>query len=202
MGTASSALYRYFASSQELLGARYTDAYDALADALAAARDAQPPDDPARQWWAICHAWRRWSLEHPADFALIFGTPVPGYQAPVQVTGPATGRPTAIPLQVLTTAVKVGAADTDRTQVPPTLQLGQLLRELLDQASADYPPRLAGMVLTAWASPLGFLVAEVFGSLTRLVADSDQLYGAHLRSVMVAMGFDPTLVDTADRPGR
>jgi Tetracyclin repressor-like, C-terminal domain len=54
------------------------EAHDSLAAALAAARDARPAADHAGRWLAVCHAFRRWSLDHRADFALIFGTPVPG----------------------------------------------------------------------------------------------------------------------------
>ena len=208
MGTASSALYRYFASQDELLSALCVDAYDALADTLTNARDAQPPDDHARQWWAICHAFRRWALEHPADFTLLFGTPQPGYQAPEQVTGPAAGRATQVPLRVYAAAVHAGAADLNRTQLPPTLELevGELLRTLLGEAvgdtvgdtAADYPTRLTGIALNAYASVLGYLVAEIFGSLPRLIADTDRLYQAHVRTVMLGMGFDPALLDAID----
>src|SRR5882757_6546807 len=92
MRTASSALYRYFASHEELVSALVIDAYTSLADTVSAARDEAPNDDPARQWWAISHAYRRWALANRADFALVFGTPVPGYQAPEEITGPAAGR--------------------------------------------------------------------------------------------------------------
>ncbi len=201
MGTASSALYRYFASYDELISALCVDAYTALADQASAARDTQPPDDPARQWWAICNAFRRWALDNPADFALIFGSPVPDYQAPEPVTGPAAGRATAIPLNIYAAAVAAGHADPDRTQVPQDFEVSEFLRNLLADAAPDYPPRLAGIALGAYASVLGYLVAEVFGSLARLVADSDQLYRAHLRTVMLGMGFQPALIEAADAPG-
>jgi AcrR family transcriptional regulator len=196
MRTASSALYRYFASQEELIGALCVDAYDALADTLTAARDTRPPEDHAGRWWALCHAYRRWALANPADFALIFGTPVPGYQAPEQVTGPAAGRSTAVPLGVYAAAVHAGAADPDRSQVPPTVEAGELLRTLLGDAAPDYPPRLAGIALSAYASLLGYLVAEIFGSLTRLI-DTERLYQAHVRTVMLGVGFDPALINTA-----
>src|SRR5215469_16928938 len=77
MGTASSALYRYFPSQGDLVTALCIEAYDLLADALAAARDAAAPGDHAARFIAVCQAYRRWSLEHPSDFALIFGTPLP-----------------------------------------------------------------------------------------------------------------------------
>jgi AcrR family transcriptional regulator len=201
MGTASSALYRYFASHDGLVSALCVDAYTALADALSAARDAQPPDAHARRWWAVCCAFRRWARDNPADFALIFGTPQPGYQAPEPVTGPAAGSAAAIPLDVYAAAVTAGAADPDRTQVPPDLETTDFLSRLLANAAPGYPPRLAGIALTAYASVLGYLVAEVFGSLGRLVADVDQLYQAHLRSVMLGIGFDPALVEAAGSQG-
>jgi Tetracyclin repressor-like, C-terminal domain len=59
------------------------------------------------------------------------------------------------------------------------------------------PPRLAGIALNAWASVLGFLTLEIFGSLTRLIADTDELYRAHVHTVMLGMGFDQDLTSTA-----
>jgi len=194
MRTAPSALYRYFASQDELITALCADAYDSLAAAVSAARDAAQPAGPAGQWWAICHAFRRWALDNPADFALIFGTPVPGYQAPEHVTAPAAGRSILVSLNVYAAAAAVGAADPGRTRVPETLTAGELLPALLGDAAPGYPPQLAGIVLSAYASLLGYLVAEIFGSLPRLVDDTDRLYRAHVRTVMLGMGFDPALV--------
>ncbi len=203
MRTASSALYRYFASYDELISALCADAYGSVADAVTAARDTQPAGDHARRWQAVCHAYRRWALDNRSDFALIFGTPVPGYQAPSAVTGPGASRFTAVPLEVYAAAARAGAADPDRTQVPQDIEAGELLRDLLAEATPDYPPRLAAIVLNAWASLLGYLAAEIFGSLSRLVSDTDQLYVAHVHTVMLGMGFDPARIDAADtRRGR
>src|SRR6266702_5742822 len=65
MGTASSALYRYFPSQGDLVTVLCVEAYDSLAKALMAARDAQPAGDHARRWLAVCQAYRRWSLDNP-----------------------------------------------------------------------------------------------------------------------------------------
>jgi len=196
MRTASSALYRYFASHEELVSALVVDAYTSLADAMAAARDEAPLDNPARQWWAISHAYRRWALANRADFALVFGTPVPGYQAPEEITGPAAGRSMAILLDTYAAAVQAGAADPDRTQVPPSIQPGELLALLIGSSVPDCPPRQAAIALSAWVSLLGHLVGEIFGSLDHLVTDADELYRAHVRTVMLGMGFAPSHVDT------
>lgn len=91
LGMVSSALYRYFPSRDDLLTALIVDAYDAVGaaaeTALAAAPD--PQDHPAR-WVALCSAVRAWALAHPHEYALIYGSPVPGYSAPMDTVGPAS----------------------------------------------------------------------------------------------------------------
>jgi hypothetical protein len=56
-------------------------------------------------------------------------------------------------------------------------------------------PQLAGIVISAWTSLLGYLVAEIFGSLTQLITSTDLLYQAHVRTVMLGMGYQPALID-------
>jgi AcrR family transcriptional regulator len=202
MGTAPSALYRYFASHDELISALCADAYDSVADAMAAARDAVPAGEHARRWRALCDAYRQWSLDNPADFALIFGTPVPGYRAPGPATGPAASRFTAVPLEAFATAVAAGAADPARTQMPPDLPAGALLQDLLDRGRLSDASHLAAITISAWASILGYLVTEIFGSLPQLITDPGRLWDAHLRTVMAGMGFNPPLpgAQTANDP--
>jgi len=197
MGTASSALFRYFPSQADLISELLADAYAAVAGAVAAAVDACPPGDHAGRWAALCHAYREWSLANPAEFALTHGTPVPGYQAPVQATGPAAARTITTALGVYAAAVQAGAADPDRSAIPAGIQTGPLWASILAGQAHDYEPRLAGIILTAWASVLGYLSAEIFGSLTALVADTGLLYRAHIRAVMTGMGYDPGLAGAA-----
>src|SRR5215470_16088728 len=87
LGMVSSALYRYYPSRDDLLTALIIDAYDAVGkaaeDAVAAASGA------GRKWAAACHAIREWALAHPHEYALLYGSPVPGYQAPQDTIGPA-----------------------------------------------------------------------------------------------------------------
>ncbi len=85
LGMVSSALYRYFPSRDDLLTALIIDAYDALGEAAEAASAAAASADAADgrgRWRALCAAIRGWALAHPHEYALIYGSPVPGYQAP------------------------------------------------------------------------------------------------------------------------
>ena len=189
MGTASSALYRYFPSHDDLISALCVDAFEAAADAMATARDQVPLSDHAGRWKAVCGALRAWSLANRADFALIAGTPVPGYSAPWEVTGPAAARYMAVPGGVYIAAVEAGAANPDRTHIPLDLVPGPLLRDLTGRAGLAPSAQVAGIVASAWASVRGFLSMETFGSLPQSFLDLDALYQAHIQTVMTGMGF-------------
>src|SRR4051794_32837295 len=71
LGVSGPALYRYFAGRDELLTELIADAYDDLADALKGA-----PDLPA-----LARAYRAWALAQPHRYRLLFGPPLPGYDA-------------------------------------------------------------------------------------------------------------------------
>jgi AcrR family transcriptional regulator len=189
MGTASSALYRYFPSHDDLITALCVDAYEAGADAMAAARDQLPPADHAGRWQAVCVAFRLWALSNRADFALIAGTPIPGYRAAQEATGPAAARFMGIPGSVYIAAVAAGAADPGRTQMPADPPTGPLLRDLLSRTGYAPSAQVAAIVITAWASVRGYLGLEIFGSLTQNFPDTDILYQAHIRTIMTGMGF-------------
>jgi AcrR family transcriptional regulator len=75
MGMTSPALYRYFASRDDLVTALIVDAYNSLADALEAARHGCPPTDHKQRLLEMGLAYRNWAISHAQDYTLIFGTP-------------------------------------------------------------------------------------------------------------------------------
>src|ERR1700689_2009554 len=89
-GMVSWAVYRYVSSRDELLTLLLVDAYSDLADTVDRARDAVP-DVWSDDVIAIAQAVRGWAVAHPARWALLYGSPVPGYHAPAERTvGPGT----------------------------------------------------------------------------------------------------------------
>ncbi len=89
MGMVSSAVYRYFSSRDELLTALIIDGYNAIGEAVENADAACRRGDYSGRWLAACRAARGWAIAHPHEYALIYGSPVPGYQAPADTIGPA-----------------------------------------------------------------------------------------------------------------
>ena len=91
LGVVSSAVYRYVENREELLTLLLIDAYNELGDEVDAAVGAVPEADFGGRFTALGCAVRDWALREPARYALLFGSPVPGYRAPAErTTGPGT----------------------------------------------------------------------------------------------------------------
>ncbi len=90
LGMVSSALYRYFASRDELLTALIIEAYDDLGAVAERSIARSRGDAPLARWVEAASAVRRWALDHPQEYALLYGSPVPGYAAPADTIVPGT----------------------------------------------------------------------------------------------------------------
>ncbi|RAG83949.1 TetR/AcrR family transcriptional regulator [Streptacidiphilus pinicola] len=173
LGMASSALYRYFPSRDDLLTALIIDAYNAVGERAETAVAECPADDPRAQWRALCHGVRAWAKEHPHEYALLFGTPVPGYAAPQETVAPAA----RVPLALI--SVVRGAAG----RLEPAAPVRPLRGVLAEQASAvaeQIAPEVGAGVLTrgvvAWSQLVGMLSFELFGHFVGTFEPADEFF--------------------------
>jgi AcrR family transcriptional regulator len=179
---AVSALYRYFPSRDDLLTAVITRAYQDCADAVETAmtRVRSRRRDAARQGWtAAADAYRRWAHANPSRFMLIFGTPVPGYTAPVEPTFAAGTRIPVLLCGLLT--------DVD---VPPMRLPAATRQGLEDTAAALNVPVGAGALalgMTSWAAVHGHVMFELSGQLGAMGGD-DGLFDVVVREQAVRLG--------------
>jgi AcrR family transcriptional regulator len=191
MGMVSSALYRYFAGRDELLTALIIDAYDAIGEAGERADAAADPDDLLGRWLAVAHAWRDWALAAPAEYALIHGSPVPGYAAPQDTVGPASRR-----FLVVAGIVRDGLA-TGRLPNPAAPQLptppipGPLAAELRGVAAGlgfETDAELAALPLMATTELFGALNFELFGQLNNTIDERRAWYDHQARLMASLVG--------------
>lgn len=165
VGMASSAVYRYFENRDALLTALIIDAYDALGETAERAEDQVAPDDLLGRWLALTHGCRDWALTHPHEYALVYGSPVPGYKAPVDIVGPAS-RVFARMARLLGDVVAAGLEPVELPVRPAVdAALGPLRRALAPGVSVDLATRgLGAAVLT-----FGTISFELFGQLQGVV---------------------------------
>jgi AcrR family transcriptional regulator len=181
----SSALYRYFASRDELLTALIIDGYNAIGQAVEAAEAACRRDDYVGRWLAVARAARTWALAHPHEYALIYGSSGPGYQAPADTIGPAS-RAAAVFGRLVSDAQASGALGPPASGPPasggpasgapgPAALAGDAAR-LRETVMPAVPDDVALGALTAWAALFGLISFELFGQFTNVITDTDAYF--------------------------
>lgn len=173
MEIAPSALYRYVRNRDDLLTVLIVDAYDDLADTLDAA--VAPRRTARTRFVAFATALRRWAVAHPSEYALLYGSPVPGYRAPAERTGPAGERPlrTLAAVAGPATAPPIDGSD-------PRVQdaaAGALARLAADPAvPPDTAPAVLARTIAVWNLLLGSITAELFEQLGPITDDPASVY--------------------------
>jgi AcrR family transcriptional regulator len=175
LGMVSSALYRYFPSRDNLLTALIIDAYDALGEAVEAAGAELPPTDVRGRWRAACHAVRNWAAAHPHEYALIYGSPVPGYQAPRDTVAPATRAVRVIGCLLGDAAPELRDAGGPAPALPPQLAEQSLL--VAGEIAPGVPPVVIARALIAWTQLFGMISFELFGQLVGALDPADSFFG-------------------------
>jgi AcrR family transcriptional regulator len=170
MGMVSSAIYRYFPSRDDLLTRLIIDGYNAVGAAVEKAEGGCRRANYAGRWLAACRAVRAWAVAHPHEYALVYGSPVPGYEAPEQTIEPAT-RVAAVFGKIISDAHAVGAlaAPADLPHAPASFAADAA--GLRDSVLAGVPDDVAARAVTAWAGVFGMVSFELFGQFQNVISD-------------------------------
>lgn len=160
LGMVSSAVYRYVSSRDELLTLLLVDAYSDLADAVDAARDS------ATESWsddviAIARAARRWAVAHPAGWALLYGSPVPGYHAPAERTVGAGTRVVGAVFDAIAAGIATG--DIRLTNAVAAQPMSSDFERIRQEFGFPGDDSVIARCFVLWAGLVGTISMEVFG---------------------------------------
>ncbi|MEV7359566.1 TetR/AcrR family transcriptional regulator [Kitasatospora sp. NPDC091276] len=178
MGMSGPALYRYFASRDELITELVRDAYRSLADAFRARADAGT--DVA----GLAQTLRGWALDDPQRYLLVYGTPVPGYRAPEDTT--------RISVEIMAVLLDACAAEQSPVEQAPAERSPAVPPSPFDAHLAEHrawagehpaPPAVLRLALAVWTRLHGVLSLELAGHFTGMGFDPAELYAAELRSL-------------------
>jgi AcrR family transcriptional regulator len=185
VGMAVSALYRYYGSRDELLTELVIAAFTAQADAVEKALRSE--SDPVAALGAALWAYRTWSVEHPAEFGLLYGAPVPGYEAPAS-TSPAAARVGDLLAAAVQELHAVGLVDEAGAQ-RRARRLDRATRAEFGRSARhrghDLPEPVIALLVDGFVRLHGVVVMEVFGQL-RPLTDRPGDYAACLLDGLLA----------------
>ncbi len=188
---APSALYRYFDGRDALLSALILDAYEALAaEAERAARRARGSGggaSDAERWLFVPRGLRTWAITHPHEWGLIFGTPVPGYEAPGNTVEP-YARVAAALVQPVFEAAEAGRLKMDERPREVSARLRQAMAPVADGLFSGLPIEKTVVAMQAWTTIVGIVSLEVFGHWRNTVLDPTEFFEATMRDLADAIG--------------
>jgi AcrR family transcriptional regulator len=190
MDMVSSALYRYYGSRDDLLTALIIDAYNDLGTAVEAADAAVVDRAQLRQrWLAATRAVRGWALANPAEYALLYGSPVPGYKAPTDTIVAAARTPV-----VLARILADGYASGQLTKPGylPSTAMAESVRADMAATRGDIAPELPVELMlagiTGWIQLFGAVSLELFGQFNNVIDARAEFFDEQMGLMADLMG--------------
>ncbi|MBT3187506.1 MAG: TetR/AcrR family transcriptional regulator [Anaerolineae bacterium] len=179
------AIYNYFPSRDDLVTALIVDAYNSLRDALLASQETDE-ESHAKQIFASAHAYRNWALANAEKYSLLFGTPIPNYHAPMEITGPAAAGSMSVLLGTLDAAWRAGKLKTE--SAPPSTP--DMIQAWVDKFSYDGDPAVIHLAMASWAQIHGMVSLELNGHFIAVPMniDIDSFFEFEINIMIERMG--------------
>ena len=174
LGMAPSALYRYFDGRDALLSALIIAAYESLAGCAEAAADraVRTGASEAERFAEVPRAIRLWALERPHEWGLVFGTPVPGYEAPEDTVVP-YARMAAAVVRPIVEAGRAGRLRLPDHGAPVSDEMAATMAPITEALFPGLPAENMLLAVQAWTTMIGAISLEVFGHWRATILDPD-----------------------------
>jgi AcrR family transcriptional regulator len=182
LGIAAPSIYNYFPDRDALVTDLIVEAYESLGTQQLAARDAVPVGDLRGQMYAISKAYRDWAVTYPQRYQLIFGTPIPGYVAPVDKTTPSAARS----LSALVSLVEA-------CHQAKKLKMEDLIEKTLDSVRDRNPfqgivqqtsPAYLIIAVLIWTRVHGLISVEISNNLPSINPQGSMLYQIEINLII------------------
>lgn len=190
VGMSGPALYHYYGSHEELVGAVTADFFHELAATMETARDTHADASIGDQMLAACRAMRAWAVAHPAEFGWIFASPIAARNRQRE----SARHQAAQRFEQVLLDLAVELWRTRRFPVPDLDSLPRSLREQLSDYSTSIdgrlPPEAAHVFLACWIRLYGLLCMEVLHQLDFAYSDLEPVFEECLRDLVRMLGLD------------
>ena len=189
MGMTAPALYRYFDSLDALILAIVTDLLEELRVSVEAASAEHADEDPVVRVGHMARAFRRWSLANPAEFALMFGSPVPGVSAYAGHCSPITDAGARFGETFFTVLEEIYLRQPFGVDLPelPGIDLGDAFKPYRDAFGDRFPLPVVYLFVASWTRLYGIVAMEVFGHLAWAMTDAEPLFELELARTLQQM---------------
>ena len=181
LGITAPAIYNYYPRRDDLVTTLIVEAFNSLGNALIEADQSCVPDNFAERLAQAGYTYRQWALTHPQRYNLIFGTPIPGYEAPAQITQPAAARSLAVLIEILDQAHQAGKLIFSMAEVGESF-LSQIETWKATVHSQAYPQTHA-LALVLWTRVHGIVSIELYQQFPPPINDASALFEMEIETM-------------------
>lgn len=189
MNITAPAIYNYYPRLDDLITALLVDAFNGLADAIDSAIASETT--PRERLIGGANAYRAWANANKADFQLIYGNPIPNYEAPQAVTVPLATRPLVSFYKVLMQAYQAGnlSIAPDYQNLPKSIEdfINGFLYPQYPE-TIGLPTSLYYLMTVLWTRIHGIVMLEIFGHLAPSIGDVDSFFHSEMAIFLSAIG--------------
>lgn len=183
LGITAPAIYNYFPDRDALVTALIVEAFTSLGDAQKTSIQDLPPNDYAARLTTLGINYREWALAYPQRYQLIFGTPIPGYQAPEQVTLPAASWSLSALIETLQGAFLAGRLRIDQS-APLTPGLRSMLAAW-SEAAGKTEAEVLYAALVIWSRVHGLAMMEIGEQMPAFISAPAEVYRREIENIKI-----------------
>ncbi|MDD5369474.1 MAG: TetR/AcrR family transcriptional regulator [Anaerolineaceae bacterium] len=183
LGITAPAIYNYFPDRDALVTALITDAFTSLGATLTHAIQGAAISEHTQKLTTLGLAYRQWALTYPQRYQLIFGTPIPGYHAPDDITTPAAAWALEPLIDTLQASLIAGKLRRDQ-MAERTPELTAMLAAWSRFANdSDVDVLYAALVI--WSRVHGLVSLEIGNQMPSFITDAGVVYCRELENINI-----------------
>lgn len=177
VGITAPAIYNYFRRRDDLVTALIVDAFTSLGESPREASDSLPKSELSGRFSALGLAYRAWAITYPQRYQLIFGTPIPGYEAPADITVPAASWSLMPLLEVIHALHDAGRLKNEYPSMTPALLE---MMHTWSQFADHTPSEVLYLGLVIWSRVHGLVMLEIGNQMPSFITDPGEIFNREI----------------------
>jgi AcrR family transcriptional regulator len=177
------AIYNYFSSRDNLVTALIVDAYTSLGDSQKSILESLSKKDGATRFSALGVAYRDWAVTYPQRYQLIFGTPIPNYDAPEDTTTPAAAWALLPLIETVQSLYTEGNLRIERL-AKLTPKLKSMLETWKQFTGGTIEMEVLYVAYTVWSRVHGLVMLELGGQLPSFFTDPGEIFRREIATMV------------------
>lgn len=178
------AIYNYFPNRDALVTALIVDAFTSLGDSQKSALENVRSKDSATRLSALGLGYRDWAITHPQRYQLIFGTPIPNYAAPADITLPAAAWALVPLIETLQALFVEDKLKVERFE-KPSVKLKKMLADWQAFIAQDIEPEVLYLALVIWSRVHGLVTLELGHQIPSFITDPGEVFRREIKNILV-----------------